>query len=81
MAHETLAPWAELVPGVGPMTVDELLALPPDNWMHELVKGGLVRMPASGGEASHIAARLVTALGQFVEPGGLGAVTGGRWRI
>ena len=76
MAHETLAPWAELVPEVGPMTVDELLALPPDNWMHELVKGGLVRMPASGGEASHIAARLVTALGQFVEPGDLGAVTG-----
>ena len=28
MAHETLAPWAELVPDTGPMTVKELLALP-----------------------------------------------------
>src|SRR5215468_3199791 len=59
------------------MTVDdELLALPQDDWMYELVEGRLVRMPASGGEASRIAARLVIALGQFVEPGDLGAVTG-----
>jgi Uma2 family endonuclease len=72
----TLAPWAEVVPDTGPMTVDELLALPQDEWMYELVEGRLVRMPASGGEASRIAARLVAALIVFVEPGNLGAVTG-----
>ena len=76
MAQETLAPWAELVPGRGPMTVDDLLALPQDEWMYELVEGRLVRMPASGGEASHIAIRLAIALGGFVEAHDLGRVTG-----
>jgi Uma2 family endonuclease len=76
MARETLAPWAELVPDIGPMTVGELLALPQDDrWMYELVEGRLVRMPASGGEASRIAARLVAALLTFVEDRNLGAVT------
>jgi Uma2 family endonuclease len=76
MAHNTLAPWAELVPDTGPMTVDELLALPQDTWMYELVEGRLVRMPASGGEASAIAARLLIVLGVFVEPQNLGTLTG-----
>jgi Uma2 family endonuclease len=58
------------------MTVNELLALPQDEWMYELVEGSLVRMPASGGAASRIAVRLASALNQFVEPGDLGAVTG-----
>jgi Uma2 family endonuclease len=58
------------------MTVDDLLALPQDEWLYELVEGRLVRMPASGGAASRIAARLVIALGQFVEAGDLGAITG-----
>jgi Uma2 family endonuclease len=75
-AHNTLAPWAEPVPGTGPMTVDQLLALPQDAWMYELVEGRLVRMPASGGEVSAIAARLLIALGIFVEPRGLGTLTG-----
>lgn len=76
MAHETLAPWAEVVPDVGRMTVDELMALPTDDhWMYELVEGRLVRMPLSGGEASRIAARLVAALLTFVEDRNLGAVT------
>ncbi len=76
MAQNTLAPWAELVPGSGSMTVDHLLALPQDEWMYELVEGRLVRMPASGGDASAIAARLLIALGIFVEPRGLGTLTG-----
>lgn len=77
MAHETLAPWAQLVPGFGPMTVDEMMNLPDDDgWMYELVDGRLVRMPMSGGEASRIAARIVIALGIFVEPRDLGAVLG-----
>lgn len=76
MAHEILAPWAELVPGAGHMTVDELLALPGDGWMYELVDGRLVRMPFSGGEASRISLRLGAALLAFVEAHDLGAVTG-----
>lgn len=76
MAHELLAPWAEVVPGVGRMTIDELFALPDDGWQYELVDGRLVRMPFSGGEASRVAARLVIAVGVFVEARDLGAVTG-----
>jgi Uma2 family endonuclease len=77
MAHETLAPWAEPVPGRTSATVDELLALPEDDgWQCELVEGRLVRMPASGGEAAVIAARLVIALGGYVEAHALGRVIG-----
>lgn len=76
MAHETLAPWAELVPDAGRMTVDEMLALPDDGWMYELVEGRLVRMPGSGGGASTIAVNLVIALGTFVKARQLGRVAG-----
>lgn len=77
MAQDTtLAPWAEVVPGVGPMTVDELLALPDDGWMYELVEGRLVRMPGSGYRASAIAADLVGALREWVKPRRLGGITG-----
>lgn len=79
MAHgtNTLASWGELVPDTGPMTVDDLLALPDDSrWQYELVEGRLVRMPGSGGEASRIAARLIIALGMFVDARQLGAITG-----
>src|SRR5579863_9326467 len=58
MAQNTLAPWAELVPDQGPMTVDELLALPDDGWLYELVEGRLVRMAPPGGEHGEIALAL-----------------------
>jgi len=76
MAHETFAPWAELVPDAGRMTVDEMLALPNDGWMYELIEGRLVRMPGSGGGASTITANLIIALGAFVKARQLGRVTG-----
>jgi Uma2 family endonuclease len=78
MAQDMLAPWAELVPGMGPMTVDGLLALPDDELggQYELVEGRLVRMPPSGGQASRIAMRLGAALLAFVDRQHLGAVTG-----
>lgn len=79
MAHETLAPWAEAVPGAPfPMTVNEVMRLAEqdERWMYELVDGRLVRMPLSGGDASRIAARLVGALIAFVEAQNLGAVLG-----
>lgn len=59
------------------MTVDDLLALLEDaEWQYELVDGRLVRMPASGFEASEIAATLLIALGAFVRAQDLGRVTG-----
>jgi Uma2 family endonuclease len=77
MAQNTVAPWAELVPDTGRMTVDELLALPQDaRWQYELVEGRLVRLPGSGFEASNIAADLAGALRAFVKPQRLGRVTG-----
>jgi Uma2 family endonuclease len=76
MAHDTntLAPWAELVPAVGPMTIDELLARPEDDWLYELVEGKLVRMPPPGGEHGEIAGELFGALRDWVKPRGLGRV-------
>ncbi len=58
------------------MTVDDLLAMPDDGWQYELAEGRLVRMPGSGGGASAIAMRLGIALGMFVQPRGLGTLTG-----
>ena len=37
-----IAPWAEIVPGVGPLTTDDLLTLPDDSWQYEVVDGLLV---------------------------------------
>ncbi len=74
---ETLAPWAEIVPGVPYMTVDDLHALPDDEgWVYELVNGVLVRMPMSGFDASNIGYRLGGRLSVYVEDNGLGAMTG-----
>ncbi|HWE60697.1 MAG TPA: hypothetical protein VHB98_03225, partial [Chloroflexota bacterium] len=59
---DTLAPWAELVADIDPMTAEELAALPDDGWQYELVEGTLVRMPPSGLEASSISMILGAAL-------------------
>jgi Uma2 family endonuclease len=76
--HISIASWAEEVPSATyPTTIDDLLALPEDaNWQYEVVDGRLVRMPASGWEASQIAARLIFALGTFVYPRNLGRISG-----
>ncbi len=71
----TLAPWVEIVPGAGPATVDDLLALPDDGWQYEVVEGVLVRMAGSGEEATIIAGLILTALNVFVRPQRLGRVT------
>lgn len=77
MTTETLAPWAEIVPDRGPTTIDDLLALPPDDaWQYEVVEGRLVRMPPGGLRASSLAMRLGSRLTLFVEAHGLGIVTG-----
>ncbi len=71
-----LAPWAEIVPHMPPMTVDDLHAIPDDGWTYELVHGVLVRMPLSSFGASYIGSRLLGRLITYVEDNGLGAVTG-----
>lgn len=73
---DTLAPWAEVIPGMEPLTSKEYLALPDDGWQYELVEGRLVRMPPSGLEASSIGIILGAALLAFVRPRQLGIVTG-----
>ena len=70
------APWAEIVPHMPPMTVDDLHAIPDDGWTYELVHGVLVRMPLSSGGASSIGSRLLIRLGSYVEDNRLGIVTG-----
>lgn len=69
------APWAEIVPGYGPVSVYILLTLPDDGSMYEVVEGVLVRMAGSGNRATRLAARLTARLLDYVEGRGLGAVT------
>lgn len=70
------APWAEIVPGMGPVTVDLLLELPDDGYIYEVVEGVLVRVAGSGKKATIIAHYLGVALTNFVLPRRLGLVTG-----
>jgi Uma2 family endonuclease len=76
MAHQIMAPWGEIVPGVGPMTADELLRLPDDGWRHELVDGVLIRMPPPGFEHGRIVADIAGALHQYGKLQRLGQVLG-----
>ncbi len=72
----SFAPWAEIVPHMPPMTVDELHAIPADGWRYELVQGVLVRMPMSGFGASSIGLLLGAELTVYVTKHGLGRMTG-----
>ena len=69
------APWAEVVPGMGPVTVNTLLTIPDDGSIYEVVAGVLVRMAGSGKKATRISGLIVIALGAFVYPRRLGIVT------
>jgi Uma2 family endonuclease len=73
---DPLAPWAEVVPTPGPVTVDLLLTLPDDGFVYEVVEGVLVRVAGSGNRAARLAARLTARLVDHVEAHGLGVVTG-----
>jgi Uma2 family endonuclease len=76
IAASTLAPWAEVVPDVGFVTVDDLLAWPDDGWRYEVVEGVLVRMAGSGAEATTIGQTISFLLNVHVRPRRLGVVTG-----
>jgi Uma2 family endonuclease len=77
MKLDTLAPWGEaILQDRLILDVDELLELPDDSRMYELVAGRLVRMPPGGGGNSARAMTLGAALLQFVGERGLGEITG-----
>ena len=68
--------WGERVVGAPyPFRVADLATLPEDTYTYEIVEGELLRMPGSGIEASEIAARLLIAMGIFVQPRNLGRLT------
>lgn len=76
LTPDTLAPWAEIVPGVGPMTVADLLRRPDDGgWRYEVVEGVLVRVAGSRPKAVRVTDRLYRALGNYVEAHRLGQTT------
>lgn len=78
MKQDTIAPWAEPVPDAPPnLIADDLLAMPDDGYIYELVEGRLVRVPGSGLEASSIALYLASLLVAFVRSRKLGIVTDG----
>jgi Uma2 family endonuclease len=54
------------------MTADELFMMPEDDNRYDLIKGELRKMSPAGGEHGALAARLTTALGQYVEEHDLG---------
>ncbi len=62
------------MPNTGPMTADELLSLPEDEWKYELVDGRLVRMSPTGQEHSVIWHQLYRALDGYVFTHNLGIV-------
>ncbi len=70
-----IAPWAERVPGMGPVTVDLLLTLPDDGYIYEVVEGVLVRMAGSGRLCSIIGGLIYAALVTYARPARLGVVT------
>ncbi len=71
----SIAPWAELVPGHGPVTVDLLLTLPDDGYRYEVVEGVLVRMAGSGLAATTIGLTIAAELRAYVRPRRLGVAT------
>ncbi len=73
---EPFAPWAEIVPGYGPVAVDILLTLPDDGYRYEVVEGVLVRMAGSGFDATTLGLEMGAELRNDVRPRRLGRVTG-----
>lgn len=73
---DTFAPWAETVARAGPVTVNDLLALPDHGgWRYEVVEGVLVRVAGSRPRAVRVTMRLLRALDSYVEEHELGQVT------
>lgn len=74
---EPLAPWAEIVPNMPRMTMEEFLDYPDgeDGYCYELVEGVLVRMVGTRPRAGRVTRRLYDQLAPFVQAQDLGTVT------
>jgi Uma2 family endonuclease len=57
-----------------PMTADDLLAMPSDDYRYELVKGELVRMPPTGFDHGKVAMNIGATLHDYVKRNKLGQV-------
>lgn len=57
------------------VTADELLRMPDDGYKYELVEGRVIRMPPPGTRHGVLSMRLGSALCQYVDERGLGAVS------
>lgn len=75
MVREIFAPWAQIVPGVGPMTAADLLKMGDANRGYELIDGVLVKMPPTGFLHGKPLIRLSAALFAHVDAHHLGEVT------
>lgn len=75
---DPFAPWAEIVHGVGPMTMADFLSYPDgkDGYCYELVDGVLVRMAGTRPLAGRVTRRLQIPLTLYVQDHDLGTVTG-----
>jgi Uma2 family endonuclease len=56
----------------GVMTADDLLRLPSDGWLYELVRGELRRVSPPGHQHGRVAAEILTRITEFVREGRLG---------
>src|SRR5882724_3202697 len=71
-----VAPWAEVVPTPGAVTVDVLFTLADDGFVYEVVEGVLVRVAGSGNRATTIGLAIGAEVRAFARPRRLGVVTG-----
>ncbi len=69
------APWAEIVPDMGPVTVDVLLTLLDNGYRYEVVDGALVRVAGSGYEATTIGLTIAAELRAYARPRRFGVAT------
>lgn len=74
---ESVAPWAEVVPGApARMTLEDFLGYPgEDGYRYELVEGVLVRMVGTRPRAGRVTRKLFLSLVAHVQAHGLGTVT------
>jgi Uma2 family endonuclease len=71
------APWGEYAPGYGVLDTDTYLHLPDqEDWVLELYQGRVIRMPGPGIEHGDIQSQLISLLNAFLQPKGMGRVTG-----
>lgn len=74
MVPSVRARWAEVLADAGPMTVDEMMALPADRWRYELAAGQLVKRPPADLQYDGIADGLLEALRAFALAEGISIV-------